>query len=65
LRLRRPRGQHKLDCAKCGGEKEPEMVGKEAYCKKCKAEYLREYRATKNQLINKALEFYKQHSGQD
>lgn len=64
MRLRQPRGTHKLDCANCGNPKEAEMVGREAYCHKCKAEYNRNYRRKKKELIQKALEFYKQYSGQ-
>lgn len=40
MRQRRPRGEHKQGCSKCGKP----VHGKQRYCNDCKAEYMRNYR---------------------
>lgn len=44
-RLRRPRGQHKLSCSKCGKDLEAHRIGKHRYCLKCHAENMKEDRS--------------------
>lgn len=49
-------------CSKCGGQKD--RGEGQAYCKKCHAAVMREYRAKKDAEIKVALEFYNLHHGQ-
>jgi len=48
-------------CGKCGGSTE-DRPG-QRYCKKCHNEYMRQFRAKKNEEVKKAMEFYKLHNG--
>lgn len=45
MRIRRPRGERKKTCSKCGGILDK---GLQRYCKKCHKEYMRAYRAKPN-----------------
>lgn len=44
MRKRRPAGECKKVCSKCGKLLEETRVGKQAYCTACHAEYMRENR---------------------
>lgn len=44
MRLRRPKGQFKTTCSKCGNELEEQRKGKYRYCLKCHAESMKKSR---------------------
>lgn len=50
MRLRQPAGRPKTTCSKCGDPLDETRVGKQRYCKKCHAEYMRTTRPTHSEL---------------
>lgn len=53
-RLRRPRGDHKKNCSKCGGPLEATRIGKQRYCLSCHSAHMRENRKSYNELTESA-----------
>lgn len=53
MRQRRPKGQPKKTCSKCGEQLEETRQGKYRYCRKCHAEYMRKTRPKHSELSKK------------
>lgn len=55
--------ERKTTYSRCDAPIEEERTG-QSHCKKCRAEYMREWRNRRQDLFNKAMAVYKQYSGQ-
>jgi len=50
MRIRNPKGIYKLTCSKCDKPIENELVGRQRYCRKCKAENTKLHRKNYSEL---------------